>query len=736
MLSRTLTSIVALAWASGAYAQTAPAASPDPTAVAVDDIIVTAQRRSERLVDVPISIATVSSEDIERAGSEALENLTKAVPGVYVQRAVYGVSPSIRGIGSTLSTLSGEQNVSIYLDGVYQASASANTFDLANISGVEVLKGPQGTLFGRNATGGAILVNTLDPSFIPGGKFNLGYERFNTVRASGYLTAPLSDTVAVNGAISYRHSDGYIRDLRTDELVNESETFLVRAKLLFQPTDAFSAVLSASHATFDDPTAASYQAFLLSGAYTFPGNNAGPVATDRYHLSHNTRGIITSETNSASLRLKWNLAAGDLTATTSYQESSLYSRNDLDATYATTPAPIVLPPPLPPLVVGVIPTDQSISDMDTRSKTITQEVNFTSLSDGPFNYVTGLYYYSREDGVPRLATNGAPSLHALGKSKAYAVYLDGSYDFGDLSLIAGVRYTYEDRESQSGVGASDPTPYTRFQEGTDEQVTPRIGLRYAFSPYSNGYAIYTRGFKSGGFDGTSPTGAPIDAETINAYEVGYKTAQAAYTLNAAVFYYDYQDTQVNATVSGSTGIFNQLFNVPKSTIYGLDLDGSYTFSDAFDVRIALAYTRSEYDDFPFAPVYSTQPTPATGFGLVFTNSNADASGNQMVRSPEFTASTTFNYHRDLGGDRRLDVSVTPYYSSRVYFDFANTLSQDAYVTVDANATLTFNENLTLSIFGRNLTDEVYVVNKNLNSLVGVNNYGTPRTFGVTLGYAF
>ncbi len=740
MLTRTLTSVVALAWASGAYAQAAPspsAASPAQATdvVQVEDIIVTAQRRSERLIDVPISITTVAAQDIERAGGEAVENLTKTVPGVYIQRAVYGVSPTVRGVGSTLGTLGGEQNVSIYLDGVYQADASANTFDLANISSVEVLKGPQGTLFGRNATGGAMLVTTLDPSFTPGGKVNLSYERFNQVRASAYATAPLSDTFAVNGAVAYRHSNGYIRDNRSGRLVNEGETLMLRGKALWQPTDQFSAVVSASHSEFDDPTAISYQALFLAPAYAAPGNNAGPIAYDRFHLSHDTRGVLKTRADAASAKFKLDLDAGVLTAITAYQTGRLTSTNDLDATYSTIPAAIVLPPPLPPLTVGVIPTQHWI-DLRTQTKTFTQEVNFTSKGEGPFSYVAGLYYYHQDYRVPGLFTNGAPSLHGASKNAAYAVYVDGSYDFGALTLIAGLRYTYEKRKSWNGVGAVDPAPFTRIQTDDDSQVTPRVGLRYALSERSNVYATFTRGFKSGTFDASSPNGPPVKAETIEAYEVGYKISEPAFSFNASAFYYDYLDTQVNATVSGSAGIFNQLFNVPKSRIYGLDVDGTYRFSRAFDVRAAVAYTHARYIDFPFAPAYSNVVSQDTGFGLVFQNGSADASGNNMVRAPELTVSTAFNYHADLGHDRRLDISVSPHYSSRVFFTFDNSLSQGGYTLLDANATLSLGQNLTLSVFGRNLTDKAYSVGKNINNLLAVTNFGAPRTYGVSLGYSF
>lgn len=282
----------------------------------------------------------------------------------------------------------------------------------------------------------------------------------------------------------------------------------------------------------------------------------------------------------------------------------------------------------------------------------------------------------------------------------------------------------------------DPTPFTRFQSDDDSQVTPRIGARYALSPQSNIYATYTKGFKSGVFDSTTPNGPAVKAEMIDAYEIGYKTNTANFSLNAAAFYYDFQDTQVNATVSGSTGIFAQLYNVPSSRIYGLDLDSTFYINDSWDIRAAVAYTKAEYRDFPFAPAYAATTGASTGFGLIYETVIRDASGNSMVRAPEFTASASFNYHANIGDNSRLDVTVSPYYSSEVFFDFANTIGQDDYVTVDATATMTFNESLKVSVFGRNLGDEIYKTSMGINGLGTMNIFGMPRTYGVSLGYSF
>lgn len=727
MLTKGLVSTIAIMWATGAVAQDAAsrndkaapasglarAATLDDTQVE-DDIVVTAQRRSERLVDVPISIATATSEDLERAGPTSLENLTKVTPGVYLQRAVYGLSPTVRGIGSTLPASAGEQIVSLYVDDIYYPTPTGNVFDLASIAGVEVLKGPQGTLFGRNATGGAILLHTLDPGFTLAGRFNASYERFDQVRSSAYVNIPLSDTVAVNGSVAYRYSRGYIRDLKTNVITNQGNSFTFRGKLLWKPSDTFSIMLTGAHAEFDDPTGSMYVNQKPAPLLVLLGG--GPIATDRFHSSADTDQFIRTGTDEYSARIKLALGDGMLSSYSALINNRMDARNELDATY--------------------IPQDVALR---VRTKTFTQEVNYTSSQSGPLTYVVGLYYFRKRDSVPMITQNGTPLFNTAGRSDSYAGYADGTYKFGALSVIAGIRYSYEKRHQGSAFGVSAPSPFTRVQDATDKQWTPRLGLRYAVGARANLYATYSKGFKSGSFDASSPAGPGVVPETVDAYEVGFKTSSHIFSLNAAAFYYDYKDTQVQATISGAGGsIVTQLFNVPRSRIYGAEADATVRIGDNFDVRAALAYTHARYRSFPFAPGYTADPTnPATLGGLLFANVSVNASGKTMVRAPEFTASSTFSYHTSLGGDNTLEATLSPYYSSRVYFTFDNTLSQKPYVTLDAAVKLTLEKNITFSVFGRNLTDSIYAIGKSQNALSLLTaGYAMPRTYGVSFGYAF
>jgi len=699
--------------AAPAPATSAPAPAPD---LELNEIIVTAQRRTERLVDVPISIATVSHDEIERAGGTSLESLNKLIPGIYLQHDVYGLAPTIRGIGTTLD----QSNVAVYIDGVYQPFRETNIFDLGSVSNVQVLKGPQGTLFGRNATGGAILVTTQDPAAELEGRVKASYERFGQVRTSGYLNVPIVPGVAANAAISYRHSDGYIHDERTNAIVNSGKDYSGRFKVGLEPTDSLSIVLGAYFSRFDDPTGSSYQAITAAPFFSLPGidANAGPIARDRFHLSHNTRDVVKTQADQYTANIKWDLGFATLQSITAHEANELQSRNDVDATYE-----------------NILAAANASIYFQQKDHVFTQELNITSNPGATLDYVGGVFYYHDRADVPYLYLSDIPQFVTIGHTTARSAYFDGGYHLGNWVLIGGLRYTSESRDVNSQF--LPPGSGEKVDSTTEKVWTPRAGVRYELEPGSNLYAIYTRGYKAGLFDATSPTGNKVAPEFVNAYEIGYKTSQRDFKLNAAVYYYDFRDTQVNAVFSSGGQVYTQLFNAPKSQIYGFDLDGTYRFNSSFDIRAAAAYTHARYKDFRNAPGYKLDPTdPNSGFGLFYSSISVDVSGSHMVRAPQWSGNSSFNYHTQLSPAALLELSLAGSYSSPVYFDFANTLKQPSYLLLDASATLTLDEHTTLSVFGHNLTDKIYYTNMSQNALMIGAAYGMARTYGVSIGYSF
>jgi iron complex outermembrane receptor protein len=365
----------------------------------------------------------------------------------------------------------------------------------------------------------------------------------------------------------------------------------------------------------------------------------------------------------------------------------------------------------------------------------TQELNITSKPGSTLDYVGGVFYYHNRVEVPYLYLSEVPQFATIGHTTARSAYFDGGYHLGDWVLIGGLRYTNESRDINTQFL---PAGSGQKVDGTTESVwTPRVGVRYEIGPGSNIYATYTRGYKAGVFDATSPTGNKVNPEFVNAYEIGYKTSQRDFTLNAAVYYYDFRDTQVNAVFSNAGQVYTQLFNAPKSEIYGFDLDGTYRFNPSFDIRASAAFTHARYKDFTNAPGYKLDPTDRnTLFGLFYSSISVDASGSHMARAPQWSGSSSFNYHTQFSPAALVDLSLGGSYSSPVFFDFANTLKQPSYFLLDATATLTLSEHLTWSLFGRNLTDKVYYTSLNQSALAIASTYGMARSYGVSIGYSF
>jgi iron complex outermembrane receptor protein len=668
------------------------------------DIVVTAQRRAERLVDVPVSVSVVTGEMIAKSNTTGLFDLTSMTPGIVINRTGGYLQPTIRGIGTGVTGSTSEANVSLYLDGVYQPSQTANFFDLANVDGVEILKGPQGTLFGRNSTGGAILVRTSDPSFDTGGSIRVGYGRYNDIRTGVYFTTGLSETLAFNVSAYHRQSDGFTRDLRTGDNRGQNRSSDIRMKLLLQASDTVKFVLTGDYNDTSDPSGLLSE--VLNGnaqGRLFPDST--PIATQRGQLSQTIIPMINSKVSSVTLNADVDFGFAKLHSISNYRHENTVIVSDNDSTYA---------------LVNQAAYKQPVQNLS-------QEVTLASPSDQKFVWLAGLYYYHARQQTPQYLINNTPFYVSRNKTDAYAAFADGTIQFNNLYVILGGRYSSEKRSVSAGAVAN---PYSVNQTATFNSFTPRLGLRYALAPRTNIYATYSRGFKAGLFNTTTTAQPPVRPEYVDAFEVGFKSAGHMLDLNLSAYYYNYKDIQVTA-FDFSTSI-QRLFNAAKARIYGLDADATVRVSPAFDIRAAFAYTHARYRNFPGAIIFVPRPGGLTG-NLTVTGYNA--SGNTMLRAPEITISSTANY-RVQAGSSQIEFSVTPYYTSKINYTFDERIQQPGYFTVDGAITFVPKESVRLSVWGRNLTNKTYATLLNATSTRDVILYAQPRTYGVSLSYRF
>ena len=695
--------LAAGALASAAGAQTVPASAAGapatgPAAQGEPEIVVTAQRHEERLKDVPISVTAVTGAALERAGISSTEDLTAVTPGLNFAATGNYAQPNIRGIGTSISQPGGDANIAIYVDGIYQASQGANVFDLSNVSSVEVLKGPQGTLFGRNSTGGAIKIQTLDPSFAAAGNLNAHYGRYNEVDVSGYATGPLAPTLAANLAVEYRHSEGFLTNVTTGNKVAGHDNLSIRSKLLWKPDPALRVLVAGWY--FDSNDDASYSGRFVPGTALAQKFGVTP-ATDPGQVSMNIDPVNTVKTYGASGTVTYDLDAFTINSITAYNHAANNIFIDFD--YSAI--------------------DIGNGKFPNLDKTFTQEINLTSRSHGPLSWIAGAFYY-HDNSFDDFAINlgGAPlaPYHATVVTEAISGFGELTFAVTDrLKLIGGLRYSHE---KKSAFGS-----YNYQAEKSWGNLSERASAIYAITPQSNVYATFSTGFKSGIFNATAFNPTPTRPEKVTAYEVGYKQSAHGLYFSASAYYYDYKDIQVQTLLGDGTGVIT---NAASAHLYGGEAELRLPVTPEFSIGSGIAYTHADYGNF----LTATLTELATGGGA--TQHTGDASGKRIPRTPEVTGNVSARYIAQTSYGR-LEASAIASYHGSMYWDVANAFKEKAYVLLNSQIDFTLPGNhLTIGIWGKNLLDELYRSDGETTPFGFYGPRGRPRTFGVSAGFKF
>jgi len=687
------------------------------SAGALEEVVVTAQRRSERSVDVPITIATISADQLGKGDVQQLGDIMKLTPGLRYDNLGANAQPTIRGVGTSVVVAGAGSNVALYTDGFYSPSPLMADSDLLNVESVQVLKGPQGTLFGRNATGGAILVTTSEPSGTASADASASYGSYNTQRYALYATGGATDTLAFDVSGLYRSSDGFLDNIVTGSDTDGAyENKAIRLGARWQITDKASALLRYTHAETDDPTSIAASPFYADGVVQSTAATFGAtVATKPYDVSNGYKPAYTSDADATQLTVKVDLDFATLTSYTQYRDETGTHYYDFD--------------------MSALEIYHYI--FETTENVFTQEFLLSSTGEGRLQWTTGLFYFTDETEYPhnRASSQGSAFFPYGGsgiKTQSIAVFGDTTYELQDnLYLTVGLRYS-EDK-STDAFFIDDNRAKVDLSGLDDEQLTPRVALRYKLNDNSNVYASYSEGFKSGivNVAANSTTGINVKPEEIKAYEVGYKYSSGAVAFDVSAFYYDYKNLQVVSYVQTDTIIKN----AANSNVYGIDAQTRYAFTDRFSANLGLAYLDAEYDKFEESQVRTQcldQLQCGQGYGLYLT-SDSDASGLDMQRSPELTGTLGVDYRIDVAGGL-LDLSGTLYHTSSFYFDSSERYKQDAYDLLSARAAWSDpTDHYTLAVYGDNLTDEEYRSQVLPQAFGPLTTWGAPRTFGVSVG---
>lgn len=711
--------VSSLAVANPAFAATQEAAVAADQPVSAD-IIVTAQRRPERLEDVPISITSISAQHLEEAGIKGLFDLSIVTPGVRVDHYGAYAQPTIRGIGTQDVLGPGANaNVAIYVDGFYMPSQTGNIFDFANIQRVDVLKGPQGTLFGANATGGAILITTLEPSHTPTVTVNAGYGSFDEIRADFYGSTGLSDNLAADLSVYYRDSDNYFDDVARGKPTAPIHSFDIRSKWKLELGKGSALTLILNYSDVNDPTGLAENtidpiAKFYHDAFGVPME----WTTDTYKTSLNNSVKANPKTYGIALKGQFDFGWATLTSLSQYRHLKADIRADLDGTTVRY---------------------WQVA-YDEKQKTYTQEFNLNGPDKGPLDWVVGVYYY-HDKGT--LVNNAFNDIFNTGTNTSWlssistvttssiAGFADGTYAVTDnLYLTAGARYTSEKKELDT---EGLLPPFTVFS-GSERwnSFTPRAAIRYEINGNSNVYASVSRGFMSGNYAYASVgPQTPVDPEKVTQYEVGYKMRRGGLSFDLAAYLSNYKDLQV--FLFDDTCQCFHLDNAPKARIYGAEAQTTFDVGDHFSVIAGAAYTHARYKEYIGIGLTGLPVIPPNyGLGAAPT----DFGGGHMIRSPDFSSSVTanFRYPTSFG---QLRASGTFYYSSRVPFTPDRVLSQPSYALVNLSAGLTDpSGHWNFSVYGNNVFDKKYLIFAG-GGFLGLNRIaGPPASFGFKVGYHY
>lgn len=721
---------LALACSSAALAQTAePAAAAaqeeDTSSV---DIVVTAQRRSEKLSQVPISITAFSGQSLANTGVSDARALTQITPGLNFQSVGSSAQPLIRGIGSTGSSVGDSSNVAIYVDGVYQPFQAANFLQFVDLERIEVLKGPQGTLFGRNAAGGAISITTLSPSFEASGKIGVSYARFNEVEATAYVTAPIvEDKIAFNFSASYLHNDGFRRDINLNRKLGYREFASLRGKLLVRLGERTEVVVAGYYNHSNDLTTFGNQP-LDGNTGIRPLVPGVLIANEKNTSALNVVPRNQVDSGGGSLKVAIDLDWATLTSLTAFSKASQFVRTDSDLT----------------------PVSFSQSEIDFTDDMISQDLTLTSASGGALTWLFGATYY-RERGSYHPRTYGGrlvfdpnPPL-TFGSDvdhiniDAYALFGELTYKLTDrLTVIGGLRYSL-DEPSFSGNSIVPATGLAGpLVSGSDRfsSFTPKVSLRYALTPAINAYATYSRGFKSGVLNSNSLQVTAVKPETVDAFEAGIKGAPSrTFSFDAAAYHYSYKNLQFSAF--GVSTITPTLRNAAQARIYGFDANMTVAPVSGLTLRGGLAYTNGKYTDFQnaqgFRPTLNASGVPVGGN----TSFAFDASGQRMIRTPRLQANGTIAYEGETASGGSVGANLTGSYTSRVNYDLAGNFQQKGFAIFNANLSYTTpDKHWKGTLFGTNIFNALPIGGVLISNLTTSVTYQRPATYGARIEFMF
>jgi len=722
------------------------------------EIVVTANRREENLQRVPIAISAVTAESAAQMGLTDAQSFAEAIPGLSFNRQSNTSIPFLRGVGTPTGESADENSVAFYVDDVYYPAGSAQITNFNNLESIEVDKGPQGTLFGRNATGGVVQVRTRDPSSTPSFDASAGYGNYDTKSGSIYATGGLLPTLSANIAIyGAQQSNGWGHEVVTGQPSFTGWDWGGRIKFLWQPSDATSVLFTVDTDRTRTQEGLGFHAAPGTGTLNplppYP-NGGFPGPSGFYDTNENLATYSINRQGGASLKVTQDFDVARLVSITAWRYTRAVDLLDEDA------GPL-------PLVNALI---------NTPEHTWTQELQLQSAKSSKVTWTVGAFYYRDIAGFNPLQFTGAafaplPYVNAIGveSTRSMSEFAQAMAEVLPATrLTLGLRYTSDHRRLDAGADFAGPPEVpapNSPQTATFSKLTHRIILDHQFSDNVMGYIGYNRGFKSGLFNPVVLPGAridqPVQPETLDSYTAGAKTEFLDHRLrvNAEAFYYKYKNIQVDEILSGVTHITN----AAAATIKGVDVDITAVPADRITLTASFEALDGHYTSFPNGQyfVYNAVTggnctlTPTNPCGVVpggagappgYNGTSWNLAGNRTIQSPTFSATIQAGY--------KIPTQVGPFntaisYSHKgAYFsDSDNGKGQvgrpingdQTKATNIVNASVSWtsvDEHWSLRAWGKNLTGQQYSAFTLEDAFTTQYSPAPPRTYGLTASLHF
>lgn len=718
----------------GVPAAFAPAALADTTG---DAIIVTAQKRAQNIQDVPLSIDVLKGEKLDaiRASGRDILFLSNRTPSLYAEASSGRIFPRfyMRGLGNTDFDLNSSQPVSLVYDGIVLENPILKGFPVFDLDRIEVLRGPQGTLFGRNTPAGVVKFESAKPTDEFEGYGRISYGRFNAVDAEGAVSGPISDTLSARLSALYQRRDDFVDNTFTgggEDGFENFDEFAGRLQFLYQPNDRLSALLNVHGRQLTGGSRLFRANIIKPGGGLIDGFRRDKAAQDATQ-------VLTAYNFGASLTTDLDLSFGTLTSITGYETVGLSARGDVDGGFGADFAP--------PAGPGSIPFAAETADNITGHDQFTQETRLAFQPTSRVETTLGVFFFYENLQIENLSfdtlSNGALNGRATQDQDTYAWAVFGSSSWratDRLTLTGGLRLSgeYKDFSASRQIGPFGAPPLGPLTRNLDDVVpSGDFSAQYQLTDGVSVYARYARGFRAPNAQGRIVFGDAVtvaDTESINSYEGGFKTTlwDGKGRFNASGFYYRTNNQQLTAV--GGAGNFNQLLNADHVVGYGFEIDAALQPTERLTLTAGMSLNETEIRDpglevavCAAACTVLDPINPATGNALI--------NGNPLPQAPRYIADVTLRYAVPVFGGAGEAFILTDWtYRSRINFFLYESAEFQDRDLIEGGVRIGYSHDhgrYEVAAFGRNITNDVSVQGAiDFNNLEGFVN--EPPTWGV------